>query len=64
MTARHIDKHIPGNPSTVMENMTGAGSLIAANHIYNRAEPDGLTIGGSRRLSMREKGKGGVSSAA
>jgi tripartite-type tricarboxylate transporter receptor subunit TctC len=43
--ARHIGKHIPGNPSTVVENMTGAGSLIAANHVYNRAEPDGLTIG-------------------
>lgn len=43
--ARHIGKQIPGNPSTVVENMTGAGSLIAANHIYNRAEADGLTIG-------------------
>ena len=42
--ARHIGKHIPGNPSTVVENMTGAGSLIAANHIYNRADPDGLTV--------------------
>lgn len=43
--ARHIGNHIPGNPSTVVENMTGAGSLIAANHIYNRAAPDGLTVG-------------------
>lgn len=43
--ARHMGKHIPGNPSTVVENMTGAGSLIAANHIFNRAERDGLTIG-------------------
>jgi tripartite-type tricarboxylate transporter receptor subunit TctC len=43
--ARHMPKHIPGNPGTVVENMTGAGSLIAANHIYNRAEADGLTIG-------------------
>jgi tripartite-type tricarboxylate transporter receptor subunit TctC len=43
--ARHIGKHIPGNPTTVVDNMTGAGSLIAANHIFNRAEPDGLTIG-------------------
>ena len=43
--ARHISKHIPGNPATVVDNMDGAGSLIAANHVYNKAEPDGLTIG-------------------
>ena len=43
--ARHLSKHIPGNPSTVVENMPGAGSLIAANYTYNKAEPDGLTIG-------------------
>lgn len=43
--ARHIGKHIPGNPLTIVENMTGAGSLIAANYTYNQAAPDGLTIG-------------------
>jgi tripartite-type tricarboxylate transporter receptor subunit TctC len=43
--ARHLSKHIPGNPSVVVENMTGAGSLIAANHVYKVAKPDGLTIG-------------------
>ena len=43
--ARHMGKHVPGNPSIVVENMTGAGSLIAANHVYNVAKPDGLTIG-------------------
>lgn len=43
--ARHIGKHIPGKPTTVVDNMTGAGSLIAANYIYNQAKPDGLTIG-------------------
>lgn len=43
--ARHLGKHIPGNPSMVVENMAGAGSLIAANYTYNKAEPDGLTIG-------------------
>lgn len=43
--ARHIGKHIPGNPAVIVENMTGAGSLIAANHVYNVAKPDGLTIG-------------------
>jgi tripartite-type tricarboxylate transporter receptor subunit TctC len=43
--ARHMGKFIPGNPTIVVENMTGAGSLIAANHVYNAAKPDGLTIG-------------------
>lgn len=45
LIARHFGKHVPGNPSTVVENKTGAGSLIAANYIYNQADPDGLTIG-------------------
>jgi tripartite-type tricarboxylate transporter receptor subunit TctC len=45
MIARHIGKHIPGHPDTLVENMTGAGSLVAANYIYNKAQPDGLTIG-------------------
>lgn len=43
--ARHMGKYIPGQPTLVVENMTGAGSLIAANFVYNRAKPDGLTIG-------------------
>ena len=45
MMARHIGKHLPGNPSIVVQNMPGAGQLIAANHLYNRASRDGLTIG-------------------
>ena len=43
--ARHFGKHIPGQPAVVVENMPGAGHLIAANHMYNVAKPDGLTIG-------------------
>lgn len=43
--ARHLSRHIPGSPAVVVENMAGAGSLIAANHIYNVAKPDGLTMG-------------------
>lgn len=43
--ARHMGRHIPGNPTVTVENMTGAGSLIAANYIYNQAKPDGLTTG-------------------
>ena len=41
---RHIGKHIPGNPMIVVENETGAGSLIAANNTY-KADPDGLFVG-------------------
>ena len=43
--ARHMGKHIPGNPAIVVDNMTGAGSVIAANYMYKAAKPDGLTIG-------------------
>jgi tripartite-type tricarboxylate transporter receptor subunit TctC len=43
--ARHFPKHVPGNPTTIVENMTGAGGIIAANNLYNVAKPDGLTIG-------------------
>jgi len=43
--ARHIGKHLPGNPNTIVENMPGAGSLIAANYIFNQAKADGLTMG-------------------
>jgi tripartite-type tricarboxylate transporter receptor subunit TctC len=45
MMARHIGKYLPGNPSVVVQNMPGAGQLIAANHLYNRSSRDGLTIG-------------------
>ena len=40
-TRAHMGKHIPGNPHFVVQNMTGAGSMIAANHVYNVAKPDG-----------------------
>lgn len=43
--ARHMGKHIAGNPTIVVENMTGAGSTRAANYTYNSAKPDGLFIG-------------------
>jgi tripartite-type tricarboxylate transporter receptor subunit TctC len=44
LVGRHLGKHIPGNPSVVVENMAGANSLICANHIYRVAKPDGLTM--------------------
>lgn len=42
--ARHMGRHIPGNPAIVPKNMPGAGGLIAANTLYNSAAPDGLTF--------------------
>jgi tripartite-type tricarboxylate transporter receptor subunit TctC len=42
---RHMGKHIPGNPTIGVENMTGAGSLTAANYTYSSAKPDGLFVG-------------------
>jgi tripartite-type tricarboxylate transporter receptor subunit TctC len=43
--ARYMGKHIPGNPALVVENMTGAGTLIAAKYLHSSAKPDGLTFG-------------------
>jgi hypothetical protein len=43
--AQHLGKHIPGKPEMVVQNMLGAGAVIAANYIYNIAKPDGLTLG-------------------
>jgi len=45
LIARHLGKHLPGKPTVIVENMTGAGSLIAANYLYKAAKTDGLTIG-------------------
>lgn len=44
LMARHLGKHIPGNPTIVVQNMPSGGSLVATNHIYNSAPKDGLTI--------------------
>src|SRR3990167_5133367 len=45
LVSRHLGKHIPGNPTVIVDNMPGAGSLISANHLYKIAKPDGLTVG-------------------
>ena len=45
LLASHMGTHIPGNPNIVVQNMPGAGSMIAANYIYGVAKPDGLTLG-------------------
>ena len=45
LIGRHMTRHISGNPTIVVENMPGAGSLVSANFLYKAAKPDGLTIG-------------------
>ena len=43
--ANHLPRFVPGNPTFVVQNMTGGGSMIAANYVYSVAKPDGLTLG-------------------
>lgn len=45
LIGRHISQYIPGKPATVVQNMPGAGMLIAANHIYSSAARDGTVVG-------------------
>ena len=45
LIGRHLSRHIPGNPNVLIDNMAGAGSMIAANHMYNAAPKDGTVIG-------------------
>src|SRR5262245_59304330 len=45
LLARHFGKHLPSNPNVVPQNMTGAGSLKAANYLYSVAPKDGSVIG-------------------
>ncbi len=43
--ARHIGQYIPGNPTPIVQNLPGAGSLITANFVFRKAKPDGATLG-------------------
>lgn len=45
IVARYLGRHLPGNPTVVVQNMPGANSIVAANHLYNVARTDGFTIG-------------------
>ena len=45
LIARHLSKYIPGNPSVIVDNMPGVGSIIAANHVFNAAPKDGTIVG-------------------
>ena len=43
--ARHIGRHMPGNPAVIVRNMPGAGGMTATNFLYNNADKDGSVIG-------------------
>jgi len=45
LIAQYMTKYIPGNPNFVVQNMTGASSMIAANYVYSVAKPDALNLG-------------------
>ena len=44
LLARHLGKHVPGNPGVVPKNMPGAGSFLALGHVYNIAPKDGTIL--------------------
>jgi tripartite-type tricarboxylate transporter receptor subunit TctC len=50
LLARHLPKHLPGNPNIIVQNMPGAGGIVAANFVYNVAPKDGTVIGQVQRL--------------
>jgi tripartite-type tricarboxylate transporter receptor subunit TctC len=45
LLANHLGRYIPGAPKIIVQNMPGAGSFVAANHLFNAAPKDGSTIG-------------------
>ena len=45
LLARHMGRHIPGNPTIVAQTMGGAGSIVLANHLFNIAPKDGTAFG-------------------
>lgn len=47
--ARHLERHLPGKPTLLVQNMQGAGGLIATNWLYNKAQKDGTYIGMPQR---------------
>jgi tripartite-type tricarboxylate transporter receptor subunit TctC len=47
LTIEHMSKNIPGNPNYIVQNMPGAGHVVAVNHLYTNVKPDGLTLIGS-----------------
>jgi tripartite-type tricarboxylate transporter receptor subunit TctC len=54
LVARHLPKHVPGNPSVVVTNMPGAGSNTAATHLFNAATKDGTQIGALQNSAVMD----------
>ena len=50
LVAAHMRRHIPGNPTIIVQNMPGAGSLVLANYLYNVAPKDGTAFGAVNAL--------------
>jgi tripartite-type tricarboxylate transporter receptor subunit TctC len=59
LVSRHIGRHLPGNPTVIVQNMPGGGGLVAANHIFNAAPKDGSVIGLFHEAQMMNQLTGG-----
>jgi tripartite-type tricarboxylate transporter receptor subunit TctC len=59
LVARHIGRHIPGEPTVIVVNMPGGGGLVAANHVYSAASKDGTVIGLFHEAQMMNQLTGG-----
>ncbi len=57
LVSRHLGKYIPGHPTSLAQNMAGAGGIVSANYLYNVAKPDGLTILAVNRQLPRANGR-------
>src|SRR5256885_13598901 len=49
LLAKYLGKHIPGRPNVIVQNMTGAASVAAANYVYRQAPRDGTVMGSFSR---------------
>jgi len=49
---RHLSRHLPGNPTVIVENRPGASGMVGTNYVYNIARPDGLTIGSLTAIAV------------
>ena len=59
LVSRHIGRHIPGNPTIIVQNMTGGGGMVAANYVYNVAPKDGTAVGLFHEAQMMSQLTGG-----
>lgn len=63
LLARHIGRHIPGNPTVIAQNLEGAGGLVHANHTHSVASKDGATVAAFNRTALMEPLYGNKSAA-